>query len=438
MVPTRRLALVAAVLGCALFAYPGGYLGGLWSTLAILNGVLLAVAVLDALSAPPASGLEITRHHPPVVVLGTAAVLTWRVRNLTRRRVRVSLADELAPSLRASTRRFRLALRPGAAATASTTLEPARRGRFPISEVTVRIDGPLGLGARQRRVAVPTMLRVHPPFRSRTEAELRIRRARMLDIGLRSAVGLGGGTEFEQLREYTADDEFRRVDWSASARTGRTIVRTYRPERNQTVIVMLDAGRVMAGRVDDVPRLEHAMDAVMMLGAVASGLGDKVGLMTFDTSVTKVVAPTRQRDQVSRMTEAMFDLEPALSESDYRGAFSEMLARFRRRALIVILSDLQPQMVEDSLLPALPLILRHHLVVVGAVADPDVTQWATGPSDDGPDTYRRAAAIAALAERRRIATRLRGLGVTVVDAAPGQLPGRLADAYLKVKATGRL
>lgn len=438
MVLTRRLALVAALLGVGLLAYPGSVVGNLWWTLALINGVLLIVAMLDSLLAPSVGVLVISREHPPVVVLGEAAVLGWSVHNASGRRVHLRLADELAPSLRATTRRVTLRLKPGATATASTTIEPARRGRFPMSEVTLRINGPLGLGARQRRVSVPTMLRVHPPFRSRDEAELRIRRARMLDIGLRSSIGVGGGTEFEQLREYTADDEYRRVDWAASARTGRTIVRTYRPEQNQTMVVMLDAGRVMAGRVDDVPRLEHAMDAVMMLGAVASGLGDKVGLMTFATEVDKVVAPARNRDQVSRMTEAMFDLEPALAESDYSGAFSSLLSRFRRRALIVILSDLQPQMVEDSLIPALPLILRHHLVVVGAVMDPAVVRWADGAAADGAETYRKAAAIAALAERRRIALRLSGLGVTVIDAVPGQLSTRLADAYLSVKAAGRL
>ena len=135
------------------------------------------------------------------------------------------------------------------------------------------------------------MLRVYPPFRSRDEAELRINRARILEVGLRSAQGRGGGTEFDQLREYSVDDEFRRIDWSATARAGKAIVRTYRAERNQTVISLLDNGRVMAGRVDDVPRVEHAMDAVMMLTAVATRLGDRAGLVVFDRDVRAVVPP---------------------------------------------------------------------------------------------------------------------------------------------------
>ena len=436
--PTRRLAAVAALLAIGLFPYPGALVGGYWGTLALLNGALLVVSGIDARLGARARDLEIERQHPPVVVLGHATVVSWQVHNRGRRRANMALADDLAPSLRASSRRIRLSLKPLATATASTTIEPARRGRFRIEQVTVRIDGPLRLGSLQRRLSVPTVLRVHPPFRSRDEAELRIRRARVLDIGLRSALGLGGGTEFEQLREYTTDDEFRRVDWAASARVGKTIVRTYRPERNQTVMVLLDSGRVMAGQVDGVARLEHAMDAVMMLGAVATGLGDRVGLVTFDSTVGRIVAPSRHRDQVSRMTEAMFDIEPTLSESDYLGAFAATLARFRRRALLVVLSDLQPQMIEDSLIPALPLVLRHHMVVVGAVTDPAVAKWATEEVTDGPGAYRKAAAVSSLADRRRIAARLRGRGVTVVDAAPGDLSTQLADHYLKVKATGRL
>jgi uncharacterized protein (DUF58 family) len=307
----------------------------------------------------------------------------------------------------------------------------------------VRIEGRLGLGARQRRVPLSTTLRVHPPFRSKEEAELKIRRARILEVGMRSARGLGGGTEFEQLREYGPDDEFRRIDWNATARSGRTIVRTYRAERNQSVLVLLDNGRTMAGRVAGVPRVEHAMDAAMMLTTVATRLGDRCGLVAFDRVVRDVVAPARRVDQLSRVTEAMYALEPELSESDYSSAFAQVVARFRRRSMLVLLTDLVDHAVEESLLPALPLITRTHLVVLGAVRDPQVEAWAAGDGVDDSITaeaaaYRRAAAVQALADRRRTAVRLRSMGVTVVDAAPGRLAPELADAYLLAKTTGRL
>ena len=437
MVPTRRLALLALAVALSLVLYPARG-ASLAVALLVVNGVLLALALVDGLAGVHPRHLHITRDHAPVVVMGRPAELRWTVRNDARRSATFRFADELAPSLGADHRRVGARLSPGSTATLATGIRPSRRGRFAPSEIVVRVDGPLGLMSRQRRRQVPTALRVHPPFRSREEAELRVRRARLLQIGRRSVRGLGGSTEFEALREYTPDDEFRRVDWAASARAGKPIVRTYRPERNQSVVVLLDNGRLMAGRVDGVPRLEHAMDAVMMLTAVATGLGDKVGLVTFDREVRTTIPPGSHRDQLTRVTEAMFDLEPVLAESDYTAVFRHTLARFRRRSLLVILTELDAGSVVGSLLPALPLISRNHLVVVGAVLDPAVARWADEPPIDVAGAYRKTAAIAALAERRRLVARMRGLGVTVVDAVPGALSTSLADVYLNVKSSGRL
>jgi uncharacterized protein (DUF58 family) len=437
IVLTRRLALVAASASVALVLVANDRGGMAWP-LVSLDVALVLVAVVDALLAPPASRLVVERNLPQVVALGVTAPLAWRVTNRSGRSVRFWLADELAPSLRAVHRRIGARVPRGASAEARTSIRPARRGLFRVERVELRVAGPLGLGARQQVVRVPGELRVYPSFRSRDEAELRIDRARILEVGLRSAQGRGGGTDFDQMREYTVDDEFRRIDWAATARTGRTMVRSYRAERNQTVITLLDNGRTMAGRVADVPRVEHAMDAVMTVTAVATRLGDRCGLVAFDSAVRRVVVPSRGRDQLSRVTEAMYGLEPALAESDYRGAFAETLARFRRRALLIVLTDLVEQAVGESLLPALPMIARNHVVIIGAVRDPDVAGWAAAVPGDPAEVYRKASAAATLAERARAAARLRGLGATVIDADPGDLAPALADAYLKVKATGRL
>ncbi len=332
-------------------------------------------------------------------------------------------------------------------ATVATTLRPLRRGRFALDHLTVRIEGRLGLGARQRSVPLTTVLRVHPPFRSREEAELKIRRARILEVGIRSARGLGGGTEFEQMRDYGPDDEFRRIDWTATSRAGRTIVRTYRAERNQSVLVLLDNGRTMAGRVAGVPRVEHAMDATMMLATVATRLGDRCGLVAFDRTVRAVVPPAPTSTQVARMTEAMYDLDPALAESDYTGAFAEVVARFRKRTMLVLLTDLVDAAVTESLLPALPLITRTHLVVVAAVRDPDLVRLGEGA---GPRRRRTRGTIEATTPTARRSGR-EALEASAAHrgpsarhggdrgrCAPGRLAGELADAYLLAKSTGRL
>lgn len=437
LLPTRRAAAVAALAAVGLLAYPGAPVGP-FAAAAVVTGIVLLVAVIDALVGTRPGSFEIQRRHPPVVVVGRTASLQWTVRSAARRTVRLELADSPPPSLRARARRFSVRLPAGASATVSTELAPLRRGHFVLDRVTLRVHGRLGLGARQREVPLRTELRVHPPFRSAKEAELRIRRARVLEVGMRSARGLGGGTEFEQLREYGPDDEFRRIDWTATARVGKPIVRTYRAERNQRVLVLLDNGRVMAGRVAGVPRVEHAMDAAMMLTAVATRLGDRCGLVAFDTEVRSVVPPARHTDQLARVTEAMYALEPVLSESDYSGAFTDVVARFRRRAMLVVLSDLLEQSVTDSLLPALPLITRTHLVVVAGVTDPAVDTWARGPVSDDDEAFRRVAAVRALETRRRAAAQLASRGAIVIDAPPERLAVELADAYLRVKTTGRL
>jgi uncharacterized protein (DUF58 family) len=434
-VPTRRLAVVAAVAALLVLALPGDRL---LLPLLVLNGVLLALALGDVAAAVDPGQLQVERDLPPVLVLRSAGEVRWTLRNPTDRRLRVSLADELAPSLSASTRRLRGTLPARARLVGSATLAPTRRGRFDVTDVVVRVEGPLGLGARQRTLRIPAVLRVHPVFASRAEAELRINRARILEVGLRSAKGRGGGTEFDQLREYGVDDEVRRIDWAATARAGKAMVRTYRAERNQTVLLLLDNGRVMAGRVAEVPRVEHAMDAVMCLTTVATRLGDRCGLVIFDREVRSVLPAHAGREQLGRVAEAMYALDPVLAESDYRGAFTQALARFKRRSLIVLFTDLVEQAVGESLLPALPLLVRHHLVVIAAVRDPDVTGWAARSPADVDEAYRAASATAALAERDRTIARLRGLGAVVVDAPAGELAPKLADTYLDLKARGSL
>ena len=204
-VPTRRLALVTAVVAAVLLVVPGD----VRTRLLIGNLVVLALAVIDWALAPPPARVAVERRLPGVLALGQRGTIEWRLRNPLSRPLHVAVADELAPSLRAGSRRAALRLPPHGGSTATTHVVPARRGRFEITEMVVRVLGPFGLVARQRARRVPGELRVYPPFRSRQEAELRIDKARILEVGLRSAKGRGGGTEFDQLRDYTVDDEFR-------------------------------------------------------------------------------------------------------------------------------------------------------------------------------------------------------------------------------------
>jgi uncharacterized protein (DUF58 family) len=432
--PTRRLAVVLAVAALAVLLLP---LARPWSLVAV-DAAVLVVAALDVWIGTAPGRVTIERELPEALSLGGTGEVTWRVGNPTPRLLRVAFADELAPSLGASSRRFSVAVPAGGMVTLGASLAPTRRGRFEPTRVVVRVEGPLGLAYRQRARELPGRLRVLPRFPSRHDAELRVRQARLLEVGLRSAPGRGGGTDFDSLREYTVDDEVRRMDWAATARADKPIVRTYRAERNQQVIVLLDAGRMMAGRVQGVPRIEQAMDAAMALTVVASGLGDRCGLVGFDREVRTVLPPRAGTNQLRRMLDALSELEPQLVESDYRLAFTTTLARFPRRSLLVVLSELSEAAVTEVLASALPLLAGRHLVVVGSVTDPDVLQWTAEPPAGTREAYRAAAAWDALDRRALAAARLRARGAVVVDAPPGHLAARLCDVYLDIKAAGRL
>ena len=431
-VPTRRLAAVVAASIAVLLVLGSGTV--FW----VVELVIVVTALVDVVVAPSPRRISVERLLPLSGVLDSPVALSWRVEHPDGRGVHVSVADQLAPSLHPTRRRFRVHVARREVVEVDATLRPSRRGRFEPTDVVVRTEGPLGLLARQRTRELPGRIFVYPRFPSRDAAEIRVRRARRQEAGLRTAQGRGGGTDFDQLRDYTPDDESRRIDWAATARTGRPIVRTYRAEQNQVVMTLLDNGRVMAGQVAGVPRVEHAMDAAMALTSVAARLGDRAGLVAFDATVRAVVPPGTGARQVGRVSDVFPELQPVLAESDYAGAFADTLARFRRRALLVLLTDLVEQAVIESLLPALPLIASRHRVIVAAVHDPDVVRWAQMSPSDPEEAYRAAAAVDALDERNRSAARLRGLGATVVDAEPGQLAGKLCDIYLDVKATGAL
>ncbi len=433
MVFQPRLALFAALLTPAVFLFPEHP----WWALLGIAVVVALVWLIDWLLTVSPNDIRVERSTPSSITLDRSGTVSWQVTNVSDRTARLKLADGLAPSLMADARRASIDLDGTRTATVETDLHPIRRGRFALGELVIRIDGPLGFGGRQQTRWEPDELRVFPRFPSRAEAELRLRRSR-LDMGLRSARMRGGGSEFEQLRDFTPDDEFRKIDWSATARANRMIVRTYRTERNQTVINVMDNGRLMAGQVAGVPRVEHAMDAIMALTTVSIGLGDRTGLLIFDGDVRATVPASARSTQLSRIINAMFDLEPVLAESDYHGAFTETLTRFSRRTMLVIHTELVEQTLNEFLLPALPLLTRSHVVVLATVRDPQVDEWASMVPKNAEEAHRHAASRASLAERERTIRELRRNGAAVIDAVPGKLAARLMDHYLDVKARGKL
>jgi uncharacterized protein (DUF58 family) len=255
--------------------------------------------------------------------------------------------------------------------------------------------------------------------------------------GRTSVLTRGEGTEFDSLREYVPGDDTRSIDWRATARQSAVAVRTWRPERDRHILLVLDTGRTSAGRVGDAPRLDASMDAALLLAALASRAGDRVALLAYDRRVRALVQGRTAGDVLPSLVNAMATLEPELVETDARGLSATALRTAPRRSLIVLLTSLDAAPVEQGLLPVLPRLTQRHTVLVASVADPHIARMA-GARGNVEAVYEAAAAARAQDERRRTAEQLRRHGVTVVDATPDDLAPALADAYLALKAAGRL
>ncbi|WP_351232582.1 DUF58 domain-containing protein [Streptomyces sp. NPDC002133] len=436
MALTGRTALLAA-----LGSIPVGVFAPSWAGILAVNAPLSVAILCDYALAAPVRKLQFTRSGDTSVRLGDSAEVQLTVTNPTARRLRAHLRDAWPPSSWVSgteqaASRHRLTVPAGERRRISTILRPTRRGDRRAERVTVRSYGPLGLAARQGNHDVPWTVRVLPPFTSRKHLPSRLARLRELD-GRTSVLTRGQGTEFDSLREYVPGDDTRSIDWRATARQTTVAVRTWRPERDRHILIVLDTGRTSAGRVGDVPRLDAAMDAALLLTALATRAGDRVDLLAYDRRTRAQVQGRAAGEVLPSMVNALAPLEPELVETDARGLSATALKYAPRRSLIVLLTGLDAAPIEEGLLPVLPQLTQRHTVVLASVADPHIAEMANnrGTLDA---VYNAAAGTQAQAQRRRTAEHLQRHGVTVVDATPDNLAPALADAYLALKAAGRL
>ncbi|MBJ7907386.1 DUF58 domain-containing protein [Streptomyces sp. DSM 110735] len=433
---TGRAALIAA-----LGSVPVGVLEPSWTGLLAVNGSLALACACDFALAAPVRRLLLTRSGDTSVRLGDTADVTLTVTNPSRRLLRARLRDAWPPSswqpgTELDSSRHRLTVPPGERRRATTRLRPTRRGDRQADRVTIRSYGPLGLFSRQGTHRIPWTLRVLPPFTSRKHLPSKLARLRELD-GRTSVLTRGEGTEFDSLREYVPGDDTRSIDWRATARQSSVAVRTWRPERDRRILLVLDTGRTSAGRVGDAPRLDASLDAALLLGALASRAGDRVDLLAYDRRVRALVQAKSAGDVLPALVNALASLEPELVETDARGLAATVLRTTSRRSLVVLFTTLDAAPVEEGLLPVLPQLTSRHTVLVASVADPHIAAMARARGDVDA-VYEAAAAAQAQRERERTADQLRRHGVTVVDATPDELAPAVADAYLALKAAGRL
>ena len=398
--------------------------------------LVLAVSIIDVVLAGSPRGLVFEREAPAAIRLGESASVRLLFTNTGRRAVRALVRDAWQPSAVASPRTHSVTIPARERRAITTTLTPFRRGERRSHWVTVRSFGPLGVVARQASIAVPGVLRVLPPFNSRKHLPSRLARLRELD-GATSVMVRGQGTEFDSLRDYVRGDDVRSIDWRATARRKDLVVRTWRPERDRRVVIIVDSGRTAAARIDNEPRLDTAFESALLLAALATRAGDRVDLVIYDRRVRGRVQGATGPELLNRMVNTMATVEPELIEMDWNVVPGLVRSVTANRALVVIATSIDAPGASRGLLAVLPQLTKKHLVVVSSVVDPDVLTTSR-ERQNRDEVYLAAAAERALLDMARVSAAIRQSGADVVTGSPAALPPALSDRYLALKAAGRL
>lgn len=431
--PTPRAALLLA-LGVALplALGPGGEVA---LALAALDAALVALVLLDGRLAPGAATWRAERRLRRPLSAFVENRVELRVRSGATRAATVELADAAPPDADAAGHRARLRVPAGGEATLAYRLAPRRRGRHAFGDLHLRALGPLGLAWREARVPLAEVVEAYPDLVPAAAA------------GGPATPGAGRagrhagreGREFEALRHYAAGDDVRAIDWKATARRGAPVVREWQPERNQTLWLLLDCGRHLAARLaDGRTKLDRAVDAALALAREAAARGDRTGLVLFGAEVERVVPPEGGRGRLGPLAEALQLAEARPVESDYAAALDALEARQRRRALVVVFTDLADPDTSALLLARAALLRRRHLVLVAAVSDSEVADAARARPAGEEEAFMRAAAERIVDEREAAAARLAAAGVAVTSVPASALAAAVVGRYLEAKARGAL
>jgi len=309
-----------------------------------------------------------------------------------------------------------------------------RRGRHPMADPAVRMTGPLGLGRWYHGGGGETEVVVYPDLPAARRLARAVRQGKLGAEGRRIRGPLGLGTDFESVREYVPDDDMRRINWRATARLGRPMTNQYRVDQNRDVVCLVDTGRLMAAPLGDRSRLDAALDAVTAVAVVAEEVGDRCGVVAFDTEVRREVRPRRAGARA--VLEAVFDLETRPVDSDYELAFAAVARS--KRSFVLLITDLLDESAARSLLDAVPILARRHVVAVATVTDQGVAELVRTPPSTPFDTYAAAVAHDVLDGRAVVSARLARAGAEVVEAGPDAFSAACVSTYLRAKHRARL
>ncbi len=377
---------------------------------------------------------QVAREHDSKLSLGVDNGIHLSVFNRSRLPARFEIRDEAPEAFRISERILKGRSSGLGFWQGTYHVCPLRRGDYVFGNLNLRWEGPFGLIRRQGQIAAAGPVKVYPNLLDIRRYDLLLRQNRLQEMGLRHARLFGEGTEFERLREYLPDDDFRRIDWKATARRRRPITTEYQTERSQNIILAIETGRMMQTPVAQIAKLDYIINAALLLGYVATGKGDKIGMMTFADQVGAFLRPRQGRGQFFRMLEVLYSVEAQPVEPDYGRALTYLALQQRKRSLIVILTDLSAGHSNESLVRHAAALGRRSLPLVVTISDPDVHAAANQRPHDSLSVYQRSAAADLLDQRRLALDTLRRNRVLTLDVPANQLSLAVINRYLELKA----
>jgi uncharacterized protein (DUF58 family) len=314
------------------------------------------------------------------------------------------------------------------------SLVPHRQGDYHFGRTYLLIRGPLRLVERFDSLPTGSDVKVYPNLHETEKYDLLARRGLLMQVGIRSMRMRGAGNEFESLRDYVVGDEYRKIDWPATARKGKLISRQYNVEKAQNILLVLDCGRNMLQQVQKMTKLDYAINTALMLGYVAASQDDKVGLVAFDAEIRTFIPPAKGKAQVFHLLSALYNISAQMAESDYRAGFLELLARWRRRSLVVFFTDLVDPDSSSEILAAISLVEKRHRVLCVTVADPTILAAASLDPQTEAEVYKKSVALQILQERRSAISLLKRRNIWTIDSPPEALSADLINHYLELKA----
>ena len=407
------------------------------AAIALATGIALAT-VADAATGPRARDVAVQRRSQPHLALRTTSSIAYEIENRSARAIRAGVVESPVRTLRFVEDETVATVPPLSRTSIERPILPVARGGDTFGDLYVWYENRFGLLRRRMRIETTESFRVFPDLSALERYGHLSARKRTIDAGLRRLRARGAGTEFESLREWTAGDEFRAIDWKATARRGKLMAMQHEIERSQNVLLLIDCGRLMTPRVGELRKLDYAITAALSLAGVAGTAGDRVGAVAFAGTIVAASAPRSTRASISRLTELLYDLEPRFEEANYSAAFAYVRRHLRKRSLIVLLTDAVDPLSQPGLTAELAAMARRHVVVCAFTSDAAIDRaLATAPSSV-TDAYRVAVALDVREERRAAAARLTHAGAIVVNVPANELTVALVDRYLRVKQRGLL